>query len=403
MTRSAARPLLVFADDWGRHPSSCQHLIRHLMPRRDVVWVNTIGTRPPRLDWGTVKRVAGKLREWVRANPERERRGRKRNELESYPVAHAPGSPQPRVVAPKMWPSFKSRLARRLNRALLLRALTPVVERLPQPPVVITTLPLVADLVGRLPVHGWVYYCVDDFSVWPGYDGATMLRMERDLVPKMDCVIAVSDTLVKHLATFGKSAHLLTHGVDLDHWRRPTTPPPEFANLTPPFVVFWGVIDRRMDLAFVRHLSANLSAGTIVLVGPREDPDPELLRLPRVTVLPPIAYERLPDIAAATSVLMMPYIDAPVTHAMQPLKLKEYIATGKPAVVRSLPSTKLWDDCVDLAETPEAFTQLVNARLANGLPEEQRQARTRLEAEGWAEKAIQLEYWVNSVNSLPTR
>ena len=24
--------LLVFADDWGRHPSSCQHLVRELLP-----------------------------------------------------------------------------------------------------------------------------------------------------------------------------------------------------------------------------------------------------------------------------------------------------------------------------------------------------------------------------------
>ena len=59
------RPLVVFADDWGRHPSSCQHLVRHLLPTRQVVWVNTIGTRPPRLDWGTAKRAAGKLWGWM--------------------------------------------------------------------------------------------------------------------------------------------------------------------------------------------------------------------------------------------------------------------------------------------------------------------------------------------------
>ena len=49
-------PLLVFSDDWGRHPSSCQHLVRHLLPRRRVTWVNTIGMRPPRLDLATAKR-----------------------------------------------------------------------------------------------------------------------------------------------------------------------------------------------------------------------------------------------------------------------------------------------------------------------------------------------------------
>ena len=293
--------------------------------------------------------------------------------------------------------SFASAASRRANRSLLVRALRPVFEALPEPPVVVTTLPLVADLPGRLPAARWVYYCVDDFSVWPGYDGATMLRMERDLLPKLDAAIAVSDTLVAHLGTLGVSAKLLTHGVDLDHWSRPTAPesPPELAGLEGPLVLFWGVIDRRLDLAFVEHLAAHLTAGTLVFVGPREDPDPKLFALPRVAVRPAVAFDRLPALAAAATVLVMPYADAPVTRAMQPLKLKEYLATGRPAVVRELPSTRPWADACDVAATPAAFTAAVLARLAGDLPESQRHARRRLESEGWAAKAASFEEIVN--------
>ena len=57
VTRTADKlPLLVFADDWGRHPSSCQHLIRHMLDRQDVWWVNTIGMRTPRFDRATLTR-----------------------------------------------------------------------------------------------------------------------------------------------------------------------------------------------------------------------------------------------------------------------------------------------------------------------------------------------------------
>src|SRR5438270_11892742 len=84
--------LLVFADDWGRHPSSCQHLVGQLLGRRRVVWVNTIGTRPPRLDWSTAKRAAGKLREWASCSSE-------------SADSRAPGTlswiARPSVVAPK--------------------------------------------------------------------------------------------------------------------------------------------------------------------------------------------------------------------------------------------------------------------------------------------------------------
>ncbi len=89
-----------------------------------------------------------------------------------------------------------------------------------------------------------------------------------------------------------------------------------------------------------------------------------------------------PALAAAASVLVMPYIDAPVTRAMQPLKLKEYLASGKPAVVRDLPSTRLWADAADLAATPEEFIAAVNARLTTGLPAAQLVARGRLRDEG---------------------
>ena len=41
---------VVFADDWGRHPSSCQHLFRRIVPHAQVLWVNTIGLRVPRLN-----------------------------------------------------------------------------------------------------------------------------------------------------------------------------------------------------------------------------------------------------------------------------------------------------------------------------------------------------------------
>ena len=56
--------LLVFSDDWGRHPSSCQHLTRNLLDRYPVLWVNTIGTRAPRLDRQTLRRVAEKILQW---------------------------------------------------------------------------------------------------------------------------------------------------------------------------------------------------------------------------------------------------------------------------------------------------------------------------------------------------
>ena len=376
-----APPLLVFADDWGRHPSSCQHLIRHLPGRRDVLWVNTIGTRPPRLDLVTASRALEKVREWVRPAPG---------------PAGGPCHRGPRVLSPRMWPWFRSTFDRGLNRRLLVRQLAPLLERLPSPPVAVTTIPIVADLVGDLPVARWVYYCVDDFSEWPGLDGGPLRRLEGELIRKADAIVAVSEQLRDRIAAMGRDAHVLTHGIDLDHWAavEGSTASPEVVGLPRPLVVFWGVIDRRMDASFLERLARDLSEGTILLVGPEQAPDPLIRRLPRVRRLPPLPYEQLPGLACEASVLVMPYADLPVTRAIQPLKLKEYLAAGRPVVVSDLPATRPWADTLDLAGSPGEFSAAVRLRIATGLPEAQRQARARLSREGWAAKARRFDRWL---------
>jgi hypothetical protein len=375
-------PLLVFSDDWGRHPSSCQHLIRHLIPHRFVTWVNTIGMRRPRFDRATATRGFEKLREW-------------------FAPESAPDFARLAILSPKMWPSFRSRFARWLNRCLLARAVRAVTETEPAP-IAITTLPLVADLVGRVRAARWVYYCVDDYSAWPGLDGRTLRAMEAELVEKVDVAIAVSEPLHHRLAKPGRPAHLLTHGVDLEFWRKqvPSEVPAslrDLASIPGPLVVFWGVIDRRMETEFLCPLGETMTEGTILLVGPRDRPDPSLARMPRLRNHPPVPLDDLPFLANRAAVLIAPYTDLPVTRAMQPLKLKEYLATGKPVVVRKLPATEPWADCCDVMETPEAFASAVMQRLQTGLPDDQRRARERLKDESWAAKAALFEKWVDGL------
>lgn len=372
-------PLLVFSDDWGRHPSSCQHLIGHLLDRHQVTWVNTIGTRTPRLSWSTVSRGVEKLRHWSRK-----------------PTNAQPLPDNLRVSNPKMWPWFGSRFSRKVNLGLLSRQLTPLLKELPAPAVAVTTLPIVCDLIGELPVRSWVYYCVDDFSLWPGLDQQTLLKMDEDLIRKADVIVSVSENLQGRIARLGRESSLLTHGVDLAFWQNPSVNVEEktWDSLERPLVVFWGAIDRRMDVSIVRRLSADLEKGTIILVGPWADPDPALLAIPQVRHIPPLPFDHLPMLAQAASVLIMPYADLPVTQAIQPLKLKEYLATGKPVVVADLPANRLWEDCLDLASSPETFSRSVLERLTTGLPEAQAQARGRLDRESWAEKARQFTQWI---------
>jgi len=237
--------------------------------------------------------------------------------------------------------------------------------------------------MGKLPVARWVYYCVDDFSQWPGLDQRTVRKLEDELIAKADRVIVVSDALKEHVGARGREAELLTHGVDLEFWAR--NEPAARANISR--ILFWGLIDRRMDYEFVHRLSRDLTEAEIVLVGPQDNADPRLHTLPHITIRPGVSLQDLPGLAADAAVLIMPYSDLPVTRAMQPLKLKEYLATGKPVVVSDLPSVREWADCLDVANSPETFSAAVRMRLRTGLPETQRRARERLVSGSWKAKA----------------
>ena len=406
-TERAVGSLLVFSDDWGRHPSSCQHLVRNLLDRYPVLWVNTIGTRAPRFDLQTMNRVTEKLRQWGSSRLSHGTTQKQAETADSRVQTHD----NLQVVNPKMWPWFGSGRDRKLNRWLLSKQLISLISKLPQPVVGLTTLPITADLPDVLPVDRWVYYCVDDFSQWPGLDGATLRTMDRAMIRRADSLVAVSETLQTMIAAEGRSSSLLTHGVDVDFWKvgcnerrtglqpRPDTRKsgqdgtgvPSYVPSYAPNIVFWGVIDRRMDSLSLLQLSKDMPSGTITLIGPQQDPDPAILALSNVKTLPAQPLTALPKIANQASVLVMPYADLPVTRAMQPLKLKEYLATGKPVVVKRLPSTDAWSDCLDVAETPEQFSRLVRERMATGTPASQASARNRLQQESWNTKAAQLE------------
>lgn len=388
--RSGKAPasLLVFADDWGRHPSSCQHLIKELLPRYRVLWVNTIGTRTPRVDIATIRRLGEKMKQWGRPC-------RGKGTAGSTVVCEDNLT----VVNPRMWPWFTRRMDRRLNARLLASQLTPLIESLPQPVAAVTVLPITADLPGRLAVNHWLYYCVDDFAEWPGLDGDTLRTMDVQMIQKADKIVAVSEHLQNMIAHQGRKAGLLTHGVDLPFWNCQSTRHAGISELVDhdgPRVVFWGVIDRRLDTVMMAELSRCLPSGQIILVGPQQNPDERILQLPNVQAIGPRPFSMLPSIAQAADVLIMPYSDLPVTRAMQPLKMKEYIATGRPVVVSHLPAVDEWSRCMDVVDTAEEFASVVLERIGSGTPPQQQLARQGLVSESWAAKATQFERYLSA-------
>ena len=363
--------LVVFGDDWGRHPSSIQHLTRNLLPGYRVDWINTIGARMPKLRRADFRRVFEKLTAFAEGARE---------------VPSRTGNL--RVHSTVTWPRMRTESQRRLNGALLLhQLLAPVLLTRPMPSAVITTTPIVADLARRTPGLNWVYYCVDDLSEWPGFDGPALRAMELELLKHVRSVVAVSENLRERLGRLGVPSTLLTHGVDVEHWSAVRGRSAALRGDAPVRALYWGLADRRLDADICLAVAARAE---LVFVGPKQNVDPRLLRHPNIRWLPAVRPPELPRIAAHADVLVMPYADLPVTRACQPLKLKEYLATQMPVVVTPLPANRDWSDACDLAGDPQTFAAHVLARATKPIPASQRAARERLECESWRSKAREL-------------
>jgi hypothetical protein len=83
----------------------------------------------------------------------------------------------------------------------------------------------------------------------------------------------------------------------------------------------------------------------------------------------------------------MAYQANEATIASQPLKLKEYMATGRAVVARSIPATLDWADAIDLYTSSSEFSSSVRNRIATGVEPSQVAARRRLDVESWETKA----------------
>ena len=277
-----------------------------------------------------------------------------------------------------------------LNRRAVRRAIEREAQRLGMhAPMVVTTVPNGVDGAGVASSQLLVYYCVDDFTHWPGVDTVAAGALESELLGCCDLVLATSQHLVDTRRSPRGPTALFPHGVDIDHLARasdPATVPLAGIRRGRPVLGYLGLLDARFDVPLVTAVAAARPDWDVVLVGPVDaSPDPRLARA-RVRRVPAVSYERVPEALAAFDVAILPYVRNELTRAINPLKLREYLASGRPVVATPLPEVARYAPAVALADTLEAFVAAVERNLAG--PRDRRAERAALLAgESWDDRA----------------
>lgn len=198
-----------------------------------------------------------------------------------------------------------------------------------------------------------IYDCLDDFPEWAA--------AERLIVPRVDFVTATSDALYEKMRRVHRNVLLVRNACEYERFSglADLPDPPDWPLHDPavPVVGYVGALGHWLD---DRMVAAIADRYEMVLVGPYLGH--RTVEHPRVHYLGLRPYDALPRYLKRMQVLTIPFVDSQLTRATNPIKMYEYLATGKPVVATALPEA-LRTPVVRVARTPGGFLAQVEAAM----------------------------------------
>ncbi len=349
-------------DWWYHHPHSKNHLMRRFARAGNrVIFVNSISMGLPALtNKDLLPRVKRKLRSYsklARTTPE-----------------------GITVVSPAALPFYGSRTARAANRRLLAAQLNVLARRRGlSKPILWIAIPTAAEMIGCFDESLVVYHVSDKYDanlMDHATDPATIRRLHERAIERADLIFYSGRKLLDEAAGGRERSHLLEQAVDFDHWSRvglrgagALEVAPAIAAIPRPRLGYFGAIEPWLvDQELVKRAASERPSWHWVFVG-NKSRGLEIENLPNAHFLPSVPYDELPRYAAGFDACVLPWeTERAFTSYGSAIKVREYLATGKPVVISPLPEYEPMRDVLRIARSREDFFRLVEDALAEDDP-----------------------------------
>ena len=337
--------MIVFGEDWGRHPSSTQHLMQRLAGNTKIIWVNSLGLRRPRFNKADLARLVTKASSMLKKP--------------SVTQAHS-ACPHPfaGLANPKILPFPGSSLALAFNRVSLANQIGKLATDCEiSRPILWTSLPTALCAIGALGERAVVYYAGDDFGALAGVDHAPVLAMERELADKADLIIAASPLIAERFPAH--KTRILPHGVDYDLFAAPVARASDLPTGRP-VAGFYGSLNEWIDVQSLAEAAQRLPSWDFVLIGKVECDTAKLQNLSNVKLFGPRPHSDLPSYCQHWDVSLLPFKRNRQIDASNPLKLREYLACGTPVLASyRFPAAAAYGDAVQFCEDGEGLFEAI--------------------------------------------
>jgi glycosyltransferase involved in cell wall biosynthesis len=139
---------------------------------------------------------------------------------------------------------------------------------------------------------------------------------------------------------------------------------PEIERIPRPRLGYFGAIEPWLvDQELIKRAGRERPEWQWVFIG-NKSRGLEIEGLPNTHFLPPVPYQDLPRYAAGFDVCVLPWeTEQSFTSYGSAIKVREYLATGKPVVISPLPEYEPMSDVLRIARTRNDFIALVEDAL----------------------------------------
>jgi glycosyltransferase involved in cell wall biosynthesis len=259
-------------------------------------------------------------------------------------------------------------------------------------PLVLVACPAACDVATKMRKSKLMYQRTDRFEEEWGLDVDTIVKYDRKLKANADLTYYVSKELYNEESKQCRNAFYLDHGVDFDLFtsaEKSKNVEQDIADISKPIIGYFGSTNSQsFDIVLAEKIADLLPEMSFVYIG-AISPDCSALRAKsNVWMLGKKDHEQIPYYGKCFDVAILPWVKNRWTEAANPIKVKEYLALGKPFVCTPVfTQVQEYLDVAYTAETPEEFAECIKKALKEDSPERIAARRKKVEMDTWERKA----------------
>ena len=195
--------------------------------------------------------------------------------------------------------------------------------------------------IDSIPHERLVFDLVDDLAAYGGEDNAVADYVEGlvdGLVRRADLLVVTAKTLEERYGRHARAVEQVANGFDGDLYspERALDPPAEMAGVRRPVLGFIGTLFNFLDFELMEEVARTHHDKSVVLVGPVEanagGAVERLKAIPNVIHMGRQPQSSMPAWVSSFDVCLNPFKRSRVSDSVNPLKVYEYLAAGKPVV-----------------------------------------------------------------------